>query len=89
MPTAAAKLFTPPLRIVGSYVWDAAGHMVASRGPSDEFYGPRGWGRIQHLPDGDSLMSAWEREYAEIVGEQTTAEAVIAALRPALEAHAA
>ena len=79
-------LFTPPFRrwTSGSYVCDLHSHMVAC--PDDDRgspYIPRGWGRIQYLKNGGALMDQWEVVFAEVVGEDSDQDSVIAKLNAA------
>ena len=65
--------WTPPFYYDNQmYIWDAKNNMVAD---IDYIEGsrpqPRGYGRIQYLPNGEQVMSEWEKWFATYVSNVT------------------
>lgn len=75
--------FKAPFRFDGiCYVWDANGEMVADFNEDDDSrpryvdgkrahwnFRPRGWGRVQYLPDGERQMDEWAEWALSAVGD--------------------
>ena len=90
MEQRVRELYKPPFSTTHGYIYDADHNTVAdmrgepnSRAPHQGFR-PRGWGRIQYLPDGERLHDAAEA-YLLDVTKDVTADAVacVAALNAA------
>ncbi len=66
----ARKLFRPPFRFVGGYIWDANNEMVADNRPDEPedalmVLRQRGWGRMSYMDDPPGLYQAAGEAIAE------------------------
>ncbi len=66
----ARKLFRPPFRFEGGYIWDARNEMVADNRPDEPadalmVLRQRGWGRMSHMEDTEALYQAAGAAVAE------------------------
>ena len=73
--------FTPPFRLGPEelYIYDAKGNMAGDF-DHDGTPRPRGWGRVQSLPDGILKMLTWLKHWVEVVGEARDPAEVVARL---------
>lgn len=73
----AAKLFKPPFRFDGTYIWDSRGKMLAdNRGPEGAILQARGWGRLtgkSAMALSDAEAQELQRAYGELIAEALTA----------------
>lgn len=73
----AAKLFKPPFKFDGTYIWDAQGEMLAdNRVPDGATLQARGWGRLtgvyaMALPESEARDL--QRAYGELIAEALNA----------------
>ncbi len=69
----ARKLFRPPFRFEGGYIWDADTEMVAdNRGPDGSTLRVRGWGRLTHIAKSEDEACALQDAYGELLAEALT-----------------
>lgn len=74
-------LFKSPFKLwPGRRVCSADGHTAVTWFSGQH---PRGWGRIQYMPDGQRLMNDWVTAYEKIVGAETDPEKVCELLNAA------
>jgi len=79
------KLYRPPFKYDKiSYIWDANNEMVADFMLPPNSIRPRGWGRMQYMPNGDKLHDACEAFIKELCKDfPTEPEKCVAALNAA------
>ena len=82
--------FEPPFIVNGPYIWDknnamAGDHpwVVATGGRNRGKIRPRGWGRVQYLPDGDAEMTRWKQWFLKHTEGCATLEQAAEALNQA------
>ena len=73
------KLFSPPFSISSTEIRDFKYQQVVSLGfpVSCPDPVPRGWGRIQYLPDGEKKMDLWEEFFWELVRDETDGQKIV------------
>lgn len=72
--TRAGKLFEPPFRHGGGYIWDANGETVADRrGENGSVLRVRGWGRLTHIAKSEDEAVALQDACGEMIAEAMTA----------------
>jgi hypothetical protein len=70
MPTTIPAGFVPPFRVDDRFklfIFDSENNVAASS-VDGCYWCPRGWGRIQYLPNGDEQMDAWKMYFYDAQG---------------------